>query len=140
MAQIPRNHTKSRCRQVAGKSISGNRVGRWREILYRELLKVWPTPRPNQLAGTVILVSLIRFTMIELSALISAVKPKERTDQYMILAALFALGAHNASVTARNVVDKLKLHLGKDTPTNVSASLRAYTAYVSPAEEGPPLR
>src|SRR5271157_4958038 len=78
--------------------------------------------------------------MIELSALISAVKPKERTDQYVILAALFALEAHVKSVTARQVGDKLKLHLGKNVPANVSASLRAYTAYVSPAEKGPPLR
>jgi hypothetical protein len=78
--------------------------------------------------------------MIDLSALISAVKPKERTDQYLILAALFALDAHIKSVTAKDVGDKLKLHLGKNIPANVSASLRAYTAYVSPAEKGPPLR
>lgn len=79
-------------------------------------------------------------SMIDLSALISAVKPKERTDQYVILAALFALEAHVKSVTARQVGDKLKLHLGRNVPLNISASLRAYTAYVSPAEKGPPLR
>ncbi len=78
--------------------------------------------------------------MIDLSTLISAVKPKERTDQYLVLAALFALDAHVKSVTAKDVIDKLKLHLGKRIPANVSASLRAYTAYVSPAETGPPLR
>jgi len=77
---------------------------------------------------------------IDLSALISAVKPKDRSDQYVILAALFVLGAHARSVTAKDVSDKLKLHLGKKVPSNVSASLRAYTAYVSPAEKGPPLR
>lgn len=78
--------------------------------------------------------------MIDFSGLISAVKPKERTDQYLILAALFALDAHIKSVRAKDVSDKLKLHLGKNIPANVSASLRAYTAYVSPAEKGPPLR
>ncbi len=78
--------------------------------------------------------------IIDLSALISAVKPKDRGDQYVILAALFVLGAHARSVTAKDVSDKLKLHLGKKVPSNISASLRAYTAYVSPAEKGPPLR
>jgi nucleoside phosphorylase len=78
--------------------------------------------------------------MIDLSTLISAVKPKERTDQYMILAALFVLEAHVRSVTAKQVTDMLKLHLGVKAPTNVPASLRAYKAYVSPAEKGPPLR
>jgi hypothetical protein len=78
--------------------------------------------------------------MIDLSALISAVKPKERTDQYVILAALFVLNAHVRSVTAKDVSDKLMLHLGNKVPSNVPASLRAYTAYVSSVEKGPPIR
>jgi len=77
--------------------------------------------------------------MFDIAALLSAVKPKERTDQYVILAALFALNAHLTSVTARQVTDILKLHLGAKTPTNVNSSLRAYTGYVSPTDEGPPL-
>jgi hypothetical protein len=66
-----------------------------------------------------------------------AVKPKERTDQYVILAALFAVEAHLAPVTAKQITDVIKLHLGTKTPRNVNASLRKYTAYVSPKEKGP---
>src|SRR6202043_996710 len=60
--------------------------------------------------------------------------------QYAILAALFALEAHTKSVTARQIVDMLKLQLGIKAPKNVSASLRAYKAYVSPKDKGPPIR
>lgn len=42
----------------------------------------------------------------------SAVKPKDRTDQYLILAAMFVLNAHVDSVTAAQISDKLDLHLG----------------------------
>jgi hypothetical protein len=78
--------------------------------------------------------------MIDLAALLSAVKPKDRTDQYVILAAMFALDAHATSVTAKQIRDRLKLHLGAKIPANVNASLRAYAGYVSPMEEGPPIR
>lgn len=78
--------------------------------------------------------------MFDISALMSAVKPKERSDQYVILSALFVLNAHIAPVTAKAITDLLKLQLGKKAPTNVNASLRAYTTYVSPKEKGPPLR
>lgn len=78
--------------------------------------------------------------MTDISTLISAVKPKERTDQYVVLSALFALEAHVKSVTAKQIADLLKLHLGAKAPANVNASLRTYKAYVSPKEKGPPLR
>jgi nucleoside phosphorylase len=78
--------------------------------------------------------------MIDISRLIVAVKPKERKDQYLILAALFALEAYITPVTAKQVSEILRLHLGTKIPVNISASLRAYTAYVAPAEKGPPLR
>jgi len=78
--------------------------------------------------------------MIELSALMSAVKPKERTDQYVILSALFALRAHIQPVTARQIAEILKLHLGAKSPKNIPASLRKYTAYASPKHKGPPLQ
>ena len=58
----------------------------------------------------------------------------------MVLAALYSLNAVTTSVTVKQVNEMLKLHLGTKTPTNVSASLRKYTAYVEPAEPGPPLR
>lgn len=76
---------------------------------------------------------------MELSALISAVKPKERSDQYKILAALLVLDAHLAPVEVKQVSELLKLHLGNKVPVNVHASLRSYTSYVSP-HKGPPLR
>jgi nucleoside phosphorylase len=78
--------------------------------------------------------------MLTLSTILSAVKPRERTDQYAILAAMYCLDAHTNSVTAKGVGDLLRLHLGKKAPQNVHASLRAYGAYVEPAEKGPPLR
>jgi hypothetical protein len=78
--------------------------------------------------------------MLELSTILNAVKPRERTDQYAVLAALYCLNAHATSVTAKKVTDLLGLHLGQKAPQNVNASLRAYGAYVEPAEKGPPLR
>ena len=77
--------------------------------------------------------------MTDLSTLITAVKPKERSDQYLILSALHALDAHNTPVTAKQVSDLLGLHLGAKIPVNINASLRAYKSYVSP-QKGPPLR
>jgi len=78
--------------------------------------------------------------MFDFSTLMAAVKPKERTDQYVILAAMFVLNAHAKPVTAKQISDLLKLHLGAKAPGNIYASLRTYKAYVSPAESGPPLR
>ncbi len=78
--------------------------------------------------------------MTDIATLMSAVKPRERTDQYMVLSALFSLQAHVTSVPAKQVAELLKLHLGTKAPTNIHASLRAYKAYVSPKEKGPPLR
>ena len=76
---------------------------------------------------------------MDFSNLLSAVKPKERTDQYVILAAMFALDAHVAPVPAKPLSSLLKLHLGAKAPHNVHASLRAYKAYVSPTGGGPAL-
>jgi hypothetical protein len=78
--------------------------------------------------------------MLTFSTILSAVKPRERTDQYSILSALYCLDAHTASVTAKQVTELLRLHLGRKAPKNVNASLRAYGSYVEPAEKGPPLR
>lgn len=66
-------------------------------------------------------------------------KPRERTDQYVVLAALYALKAESTPVTAKAITQALKLHLGNKTPNNVNARLRTYSAYVEPAAEGPPL-
>jgi nucleoside phosphorylase len=78
--------------------------------------------------------------MLPFSSFYSAVKPRDRTEQYVVLAAMYSLGATEAPVTARQIGDLLKLHLGAKAPTNVNASLRTYKAYVSPAAKGPPLQ
>ena len=78
--------------------------------------------------------------MLEFSAILSAVKPKARSDQYKVLAALYSLNAHVTTVTAKDVTNLLRLHLGKDVPRNVHDCLRKYKAYVEPVEKGPPLR
>lgn len=75
--------------------------------------------------------------MIDLSALLSAVKPKERTDQYVILCALYVLNAQVQPVTSRQINDALKLHLGAKTPKNIPGKLRKYNAYVSPKQKAP---
>src|SRR5437899_2731460 len=69
----------------------------------------------------------------------SAVKPRERTDQYQILAALFYLKAHKVPVAAKKINNLLKLHFGKTAPANVNASLRSYRSFVEVADRGPPL-
>jgi nucleoside phosphorylase len=79
-------------------------------------------------------------SVADLATLLAAVKPRQRTSQYVVLSALFALGAHTRPVTAKAVTELLRLHLRKKAPSNVSASLRKYSRYVSPREKGPPLR
>jgi hypothetical protein len=77
---------------------------------------------------------------IGFSTILNAVSPRDRTDQYVILAAMYDLNAAVNSVTATDIRGLLKLHLGRKLPTNISAALRKYGAYVEPAESGPPLR
>lgn len=77
---------------------------------------------------------------IGFSTLLNAVKPKDRTDQYLVLAGLYSLGGEHDSKTATQIKEAIKLHLGSKTPANIPACLRKYTAYVEPADPGPPLR
>src|SRR5579872_1356290 len=72
--------------------------------------------------------------MIDIAMLLSAVKPKEQTDQYVILAAMFALDAYQTPTTVKKVTELLKLHLGRNIPSNINSSLRAYRGHVSPRE------
>jgi len=74
--------------------------------------------------------------MIEFATLLSAVKPKERSDQYRILAALYYLKAYAAPVSAKSLRELLKLHCGKTMPASVNSSLKAYTGYVEPVASG----
>src|SRR5687768_1292272 len=78
--------------------------------------------------------------MLPFSSLLSAIKPRDRTEQYKVLAAMYSMGAHETPVTAKKISDLLRLHFGKQAPANVNASLRSYTAYVEPAAKGPPLQ
>jgi len=77
---------------------------------------------------------------VDFAALLTAVRPKERTDQYVIIAALFAKGAAGEDVSAREITDLLKLHLRANAPKNVNGSLRKYSTYVSPIDDLSPLR
>ncbi|MBV9987753.1 MAG: hypothetical protein JO301_08740 [Chitinophagaceae bacterium] len=77
--------------------------------------------------------------MIQLSAFLGAVKKKERTDQYLILAALYCLSAQINPVSSKQITDLLKLHLTSNLPTNPTSSLRSYVGLVSPVQKGPPI-
>lgn len=76
--------------------------------------------------------------MLEFSAILSAVKPNQRTDQYVILAALYFLGANNTPVTSSQVTSLLKLH--KRTLSNITSSLRSYSSYVERADATTPIK
>jgi phosphorylase superfamily protein len=77
--------------------------------------------------------------MIDFATLLSAVKPRERTDQYKVLAAMYHLDANVSPVTANQVSTLLKLHFGGKVPKNVPDCLRKYKAFVEPVDKGPPL-
>ena len=77
--------------------------------------------------------------MTDFPTIVSAVKKAARSERYLVLAALFALGAVKTPVTAGQVADLLKLHLGSKIPKNVNAALRRYSAYIR-VEKGTPFR
>jgi nucleoside phosphorylase len=78
--------------------------------------------------------------MLSFSSVISAVKPKDRSDRISVLAALFCLEAFNKPVTTKQVKELLDLHLKSKAPVNVSACLRKHPGEIEPAEKGPPLK
>lgn len=75
---------------------------------------------------------------VSLASLVNALKPKQRTDQYLVLASLYSLGGERQAFTAAEIKEALKIHLGTKVPANVPATLRKAKAYVEPS--GPPLR
>lgn len=77
--------------------------------------------------------------MNEFSTFLGAVKKKERTDQYLILSALYCLDAHIKPIPVSQISDLLKLHLGSNTPSNVYSSLRKYEGLVAPGHKGSPI-
>lgn len=76
---------------------------------------------------------------MEFASFLSAVKRKERTDQYLILSALFFLNAHKTPVTSTDIQKLLTLRLKRGVPKNISDGLRKYEAYVECVDQGPPL-
>src|SRR2546425_6167339 len=82
---------------------------------------------------------LITFGMTDFSSIINAVKPQQRTSQYKVLAALYALGAAVQPVTGSQVIELLELHFGSKVPSNIPAKLRKYSAYVRAASKEPRL-
>lgn len=76
----------------------------------------------------------------ELSALLSAVKRRERTDKYAVLSSLYSLGAHKAPVTATQVREALVLHLGGETPDHIPLYLRRCKGLARPVAKGPPIQ
>jgi nucleoside phosphorylase len=81
----------------------------------------------------------IAILMIEFSKFLGAVKKNERTDQYLILAALYCLSAQLKPVSTKQISDIFNLHLTTNKPSNPNASLRSYIGLVSPAKKGPPI-
>jgi nucleoside phosphorylase len=78
--------------------------------------------------------------MEDFSTFLAARKVRDRTDQYLILAALYCAGRNAAAVSSREISDILKLHLRTKAPDHIQTRLREYSAYVRIASEGPPLR
>lgn len=76
----------------------------------------------------------------DFTSLITSVKPKERTTQFKILAALYALDGIAKPSTAKEIHDLMKVHLGSTTPKYLSANLRKYSSDVRVADKGPPLK
>lgn len=71
------------------------------------------------------------------SELLSSVKSADRTPKYMILAALYCLGASEAAVQVGAVERLMRLHLGSKTPSGISDKLRKYSKEVSPVGAKP---
>jgi len=76
----------------------------------------------------------------ELSALLSAVKKRDRTDKYSVLSAMYAIGAHKTPVLAKKVREVLALELGSEAPDNVNVWLRRCKGLIQPVEKGPPIQ
>lgn len=78
--------------------------------------------------------------MLEFSAIIGSIKPKDRKTQFLVLAALYHLGAHRTPVTVKQIKDLLSLHQLKKVEKYLNTRLREYHSFVEVAEKGPPLK
>jgi nucleoside phosphorylase len=74
------------------------------------------------------------------SDLLAAVTPKKRSEQYIILAAMYDLLADSQPSAVAEINKLIKLHVTKNLPANVSARLKEYPAYVEPVASSTPKR
>jgi hypothetical protein len=77
--------------------------------------------------------------MEDFSTFLAARRPRDRTDQYLILSALYCLGGTLNGISSREITELLRLHLRKKAPNHIQTRLRGYSAYVRIASKGPPL-
>lgn len=72
--------------------------------------------------------------MLEFSSLMNSVKPKLRTHQFSIIAALYYLETQTNPVTTKQIKDLLELHGSNTSDCNLNALLRSYSKYVEPVK------
>lgn len=72
------------------------------------------------------------------SDILAAVKPAKRTDQMLILAAMYHLGATAKSVSVGDISAVFELQ-SIAVPVNLSARLRKYLSLVEPTTSSPPI-
>ncbi|MDX2274292.1 MAG: hypothetical protein NW206_02485 [Hyphomonadaceae bacterium] len=75
---------------------------------------------------------------VDFSTILSTTKPKERSDEFIILGALYALKSDKSPAPVGAIKTLLDLHRAR-LPTNLSTSLRRCKAHVEPIP-GQPLR
>jgi nucleoside phosphorylase len=78
--------------------------------------------------------------MPDLAKLLHAVKKSARTDQYVVLCAMFVSGAFEKPITGASIGKALQLHLRQNTPKNIPDCLRKARPLVTPVEDGPPIK
>lgn len=77
-------------------------------------------------------------SVVSFAEFIAAVKPRNRSSQYHILAAMYVLGAGVSPVTVRQIDDLLKGHLPKSKlPADIDGSLRQYVGLVESRKTKP---
>jgi nucleoside phosphorylase len=78
-------------------------------------------------------------SMVGYSTLLDAVPRKERSDQYLVLAGLYVLGADAQPTTVKALRELLTLHLAGKVPQNLSLVLRRCSPFAEPVSKGPPM-
>src|SRR4051794_35914191 len=78
--------------------------------------------------------------MTDFTTIIGTVKATKRTERFVVLAALYSLGAARQPASVKEINEVLKLHLRKAAPPHVSSRLPSYTPDVRISRKGPPLQ